>query len=77
MAPVGYSGSKKGMRNDDPLPTSSEVIGALALVRRFCVNVEGCSLACSDSLDHVEKCVLSQAAKLLKQKKMEDYFKRN
>lgn len=63
--------------NDDPLPTSSEVIGALALVRRFCANVEGCGLACSDSLDHVEKCVLSQAAKLLKQKKMEDYFKRN
>lgn len=61
----------------DPLPTSSEVIGALALVQRFCAKVEGCSLACLDSLDHVEKCVLSEAAKLLKQKKIEDYFKHN
>ncbi|KAH6948622.1 hypothetical protein HPB50_025401 [Hyalomma asiaticum] len=60
--------------DDGPLPTSSEVISALALVRRYCVNMEGCGLSCSDSLDNVEACVLSQAAKSLKQKKIQDYF---
>lgn len=60
--------------DDGPLPTSSEVISALALVRRYCVNIEGCGLSCSDSLDNVEACVLSQAAKSLKQKKIQDYF---
>lgn len=58
------------------MPTASEVIDALALVCRFCANVEGCGLSCSDSLDNVEMCVLSQAAKLLKQKKIQDYFVR-
>lgn len=43
--------------NYGPLPTSSEVIGALALVRCFCANAEGCGLSCSDSLDNVGKCV--------------------
>ncbi|KAH6944961.1 hypothetical protein HPB50_006334 [Hyalomma asiaticum] len=60
--------------DDGPLPTSSEVISALAVVRRYCVNMEGCSLSCSDSLDNVGACVLSQAAKSLKQKKIQDYF---
>ncbi|KAH6947508.1 hypothetical protein HPB50_019584 [Hyalomma asiaticum] len=60
--------------DDGPLPTSSEVISALALVRRYCVNMEGSGLSCSDSLDNVEACVLSQAAKSLKQKKIQDYF---
>ncbi|KAH6948239.1 hypothetical protein HPB50_023287 [Hyalomma asiaticum] len=60
--------------DDGPLPTSSEVISALALVRRYCVNMEGCGLSCSDSLDNVEACVLSQAAKSLKQKKIQDSF---
>ncbi|KAH6945936.1 hypothetical protein HPB50_010797 [Hyalomma asiaticum] len=60
--------------DDGPLPTSSEVISALALVRRYCVNMKGCGLSCSDSLDNVEACVLSQAAKSLKQKKIQDYF---
>ncbi|KAH7949130.1 hypothetical protein HPB49_005556 [Dermacentor silvarum] len=60
--------------DDGPLPTSSEVINALALVRRNCVNTEGCGLSCTDSLDNVEACVLSQAAKSLKQKKIQDYF---
>ncbi|KAH6944260.1 hypothetical protein HPB50_002390 [Hyalomma asiaticum] len=60
--------------DNGPLPTSSEVISALALVRRYCVNMEGCGLSCSDSLDNVEACVLSQAAKSLKQKKIRDYF---
>ncbi|KAH6945018.1 hypothetical protein HPB50_006744 [Hyalomma asiaticum] len=60
--------------DDGPLPTSSEVISALALVRRYCVNMEGCGLSCSGSLHNVEACVLSQAAKSLKQKKIQDYF---
>ncbi|KAH7966468.1 hypothetical protein HPB49_016574 [Dermacentor silvarum] len=60
--------------DDGPLPTSSEVISALALVWCYCVNIEGCSLSCSDSLDTVEACVLSQAAKSLKRKKIQDYF---
>ncbi|KAH6941686.1 hypothetical protein HPB50_022613 [Hyalomma asiaticum] len=59
--------------DDGPLPTSSEVMRALALVRRYCVNMGGCDLSCSDS-DNVEACVLSQAAKSLKQKKIQDYF---
>lgn len=54
--------------NDDPLPTSSEVTGSFALVWRFCTNVEGCTLSCSDSLDYVKKCMLSQAVRLLKKK---------
>ncbi|KAH7948638.1 hypothetical protein HPB51_028431 [Rhipicephalus microplus] len=60
--------------DDSPLPTSSEVISALALVQRYCLNGEGCCLSCSDSLDNVEACVLSQAAKSLTQKKIGDYF---
>ncbi|KAH8022484.1 hypothetical protein HPB51_024583 [Rhipicephalus microplus] len=60
--------------DDGPLPTSSEVISALALVRCYCLNVEGCGLSCSDSLDNVEACVLSQAGKSLTQKKIRDYF---
>ncbi|KAH6945990.1 hypothetical protein HPB50_010999 [Hyalomma asiaticum] len=61
--------------DDSPLPTSSEVISALAaLVRRYCVNMEGCGLSCSDLLDNVEVYVLSQAAKSLKQKKIQDHF---
>ncbi|KAH6944333.1 hypothetical protein HPB50_002706 [Hyalomma asiaticum] len=34
--------------DDGPLPTSAEVISALALDRRYCVNMEGCGLSCSD-----------------------------
>ncbi|KAH6947539.1 hypothetical protein HPB50_019684 [Hyalomma asiaticum] len=60
--------------DDGSLPTSSEVTSALALVQHYCVNMEGCGLSCSDSLDNVEACVLSQAAKSLKQKKIQDYF---
>ncbi|KAH8038498.1 hypothetical protein HPB51_001671 [Rhipicephalus microplus] len=69
------SQSDSNMEIDDgPLSTSSEVISALALVRRYCLNVEGCGLSCSDSLDNVEACVLWQAAKSLTQKKIRDYF---
>ncbi|KAH8028546.1 hypothetical protein HPB51_017672 [Rhipicephalus microplus] len=62
--------------DDGSLPTSSEVISALALVRRYCVNVEGYDLSCCDSLDNVEGCLLAQAAKSksLTQKKIRDYF---
>ncbi|KAH8021143.1 hypothetical protein HPB51_012538 [Rhipicephalus microplus] len=45
--------------DDGPLPTSSEVISVLALVRRYCLNVEGCDLSCSDSLDNVEALELN------------------
>ncbi|KAH6945518.1 hypothetical protein HPB50_008829 [Hyalomma asiaticum] len=34
--------------DDGPLPTSAEVISALVLDRRYCVNMEGCGLSCSD-----------------------------
>ncbi|KAH8001171.1 hypothetical protein HPB51_026326 [Rhipicephalus microplus] len=60
--------------DDGPLPTSSEANSALALVRSYCLNVEGGGLSCSDSLDNVEACVLPQAAKSLTQKKIRDYF---
>ncbi|KAH6942676.1 hypothetical protein HPB50_009227 [Hyalomma asiaticum] len=73
VPPMSQSDSNKEI-DDGPLPTSSEVISALALVWRYCVNMEGCGLSCSDSLDNVEACVLSQVAKSLKQKKIQDYF---
>ncbi|KAH8034301.1 hypothetical protein HPB51_022754 [Rhipicephalus microplus] len=70
---TSQSDSNKEIDNG-PLPTFSKVISALVLVRRYCVSVEGCGLSCSDSLDNVEECVLSQAAKSLTQKKIRDYF---
>ncbi|KAH6922350.1 hypothetical protein HPB50_013390 [Hyalomma asiaticum] len=61
--------------DDGLLATSSKGISArYSSVQRYCVNMEGCGLSCPDSLDNVEACVLSQAAKSLKQKKIEDYF---
>ncbi|KAH8034200.1 hypothetical protein HPB51_021870 [Rhipicephalus microplus] len=54
------SHSDSNMEIDDgPLPISSEVISALVLVWRYCLNVEGCGLSCSDSLDNL-KAVLKQ-----------------
>ncbi|KAH8040102.1 hypothetical protein HPB51_009358 [Rhipicephalus microplus] len=73
VSTMSQRGSNKES-DDGPLPASSEVISALVLVRRYCVNVEGCGLSCSDSLDSVEACVLSQAAKSLTQKEIRDYF---
>ncbi|KAH6937075.1 hypothetical protein HPB50_025511 [Hyalomma asiaticum] len=73
MPTTSQSDSNKEI-DDDLLPTYFEVISALALVRRYCMNIEGCGLSCSDSLDYVEACVLSQAAKSVKQKKIQDYF---
>ncbi|KAH7964619.1 hypothetical protein HPB51_027144 [Rhipicephalus microplus] len=64
------SQSDSNMEIDDgPLPTSSEAISAVAFVRRYCLNVEGCGLSCSDSLYNGEACVLSQEAKSLTQNK--------
>lgn len=53
--------------NNDPLPASSKVIDALAIAWRFCTNVEGGTL-------DVQKCVPSQAAKVLKWEKIQNYF---
>lgn len=55
--------------NDNRLPTTSQVTGAFALVRRFFTNVKDCGLSRSDSSHNVEKCVLSWKARLFKQKK--------
>ncbi|KAH6948678.1 hypothetical protein HPB50_025851 [Hyalomma asiaticum] len=74
VVPTTTQGDSNKEIDDGPLPTSSEVISAFALVRRYCVNMEGCGLSCSNSLDNVEACMLSQAAWSLKQKKIQDYF---
>ncbi|KAH6939369.1 hypothetical protein HPB50_017729 [Hyalomma asiaticum] len=49
--------------DDGPLPTSSEVISTLALVRCYCVNMEGCGLSCSGSLENVEACCRRQRSR--------------
>ncbi|KAH6939940.1 hypothetical protein HPB50_022678 [Hyalomma asiaticum] len=73
VSTMSQSDSNKEI-DDGSFPTSSEGISALELVRRYCVNMEGCGLSCSDSLDDMEACVLTQAAKSLKQKKIQGYF---
>ncbi|KAH6924951.1 hypothetical protein HPB50_027022 [Hyalomma asiaticum] len=44
---TSQSDSNKEIDNG-PLPTSAEVISALALDWRYCVNMEGCGFSCSD-----------------------------
>ncbi|XP_065304542.1 tigger transposable element-derived protein 6-like [Dermacentor albipictus] len=55
-------------------PSCSDALNALSVVRRHCESIEGCGLSCSQSLDNVEKCMLNNAFKIKKQKKINDYF---
>lgn len=59
--------------SSDP-PTFSDALHTLSVVRRHCASIEGCGLSCSESLDNIEKCMLNNALKMKKQKKIGDYF---
>ncbi|KAH8034243.1 hypothetical protein HPB51_021956 [Rhipicephalus microplus] len=50
-----------------PLPTSAEVIAALALVRRHCSAIAGTGLSLMDRLDYIEDAVVKHASANKKQ----------
>ncbi|KAH7953954.1 hypothetical protein HPB49_014541 [Dermacentor silvarum] len=58
-----------------PLPTSAEVIAALALVRRHCGAIEGTGLSLVDRLDYIEDAVVKHAIANKKQATLFQYFK--
>ncbi|KAH7985076.1 hypothetical protein HPB49_026612 [Dermacentor silvarum] len=61
--------------DDAPLPTSAEVIAALALVRRHCGAIEGTVLSLVDRLDYIEDAVVKHAIANKKQATLFQYFK--
>ncbi|KAH7941257.1 hypothetical protein HPB49_011352 [Dermacentor silvarum] len=61
--------------DDAPLPTSAEVIAALALVRRHCGVIEGTGLSLVDHLDYIENAVVKHAIANKKQATLFQYFK--
>ncbi|KAH7964803.1 hypothetical protein HPB49_001460 [Dermacentor silvarum] len=61
--------------DDAPLPTSAEVIAALALVRRHCGAIEGTGLLLVDRLDYIEDAVVKHAIANKKQATLFQYFK--
>ncbi|KAH7978628.1 hypothetical protein HPB49_006160 [Dermacentor silvarum] len=61
--------------SSDP-PTCSDALHALSVVCRHCASIEGCVLSFSESLNNVDKCMLNNALKIKKQKKIGDYFSR-
>lgn len=61
--------------DDAPLPTSAEVIAALALVRRHCGAIEGTDLSLVDRLDYIEDAVVKHAIANKKQATLFQYFK--
>lgn len=74
MVPVGHLASALKKGSGPLLKIFYRVQVKVSATRKslagcFFVNVKGCSLSGSASLDKLEKCVLSQAMKLLKQKK--------
>ncbi|KAH6924954.1 hypothetical protein HPB50_027025 [Hyalomma asiaticum] len=68
---AGDSNCEDPMSSD--LPTCSDALPALSVVRRHCASTEGCGLGFSKSLDNVKKRMLNNALKLKKQK-IVDYF---
>lgn len=50
-----------------PLPSSSEAVAAMALLRRYCSAIEGSSLALVDCLDTVKQAVATYAMSSKKQ----------
>lgn len=57
-----------------PLPTCSDALKALDVVRRYCATIEGSGLNCSKCIDTIAKCVLSDAVAKKKHKTICDYF---
>ncbi|KAH8038085.1 hypothetical protein HPB51_021642 [Rhipicephalus microplus] len=58
-----------------PLPTSAEVVAALALVRRHCGAIEGTGLSLMDRLNYIEDAVVKHAMANKKQATLFQYFK--
>lgn len=70
-------GNEETSNNEDsaePLPTCSNALKALDVVRCYCATIEGTGLNCSKCIDTIEKCVLSDALAKKKQKTICDYF---
>lgn len=59
--------------SSDP-PTCSDALHAPSVVGRRCASIEGCGLSCSESIDNIEKCMLNNALKMKKQKKIGIHF---
>ncbi|KAH7986342.1 hypothetical protein HPB49_026018 [Dermacentor silvarum] len=59
--------------SSDP-STYSEALHAPSVVHHHCAPTGGCGLSFFESLNNVEKCMLNNALKMKKQKKMGDYF---
>ncbi|XP_049525764.1 uncharacterized protein LOC125946454 [Dermacentor silvarum] len=57
-----------------PLPTSTETVAVLALVRCYCGAIEGTGLSLVDRLDYVEDAVVKHAVANKKQATMLQYF---
>lgn len=57
-----------------PLPTSTEAVAALALLRRYCGAIEGTGLSLVDRLDYVEDAVVKHAFDNKKQATLQQYF---
>ncbi|XP_065310436.1 uncharacterized protein [Dermacentor albipictus] len=59
-----------------PLPTATEAVAALAVVRRYCGAIEGTGLSLVDRLDYVEDAVVKHTVANMKQAKLLQYFQR-
>ncbi|KAK8772608.1 hypothetical protein V5799_024146 [Amblyomma americanum] len=57
-----------------PLPTATEAVATLALVRRYCGATEGTGLSLVDRLDYVEDTVVKHAVANMKQATLLQYF---
>ncbi|KAH6920919.1 hypothetical protein HPB50_028095 [Hyalomma asiaticum] len=59
------------------LPTSTEAVATLALVRRCCGTIEGTGLSLVDPLDYVENAMAKHAVANKKQATLLQYFQPN
>ncbi|XP_065284462.1 uncharacterized protein [Dermacentor albipictus] len=59
-----------------PLPTATEAVAALAVVRHYCGAIEGTGLSLVDRLDYIEDAVVKHAVANIKQAKLLQYFQR-
>lgn len=60
-----------------PLPSTSEAVAAVALLRRYCSAIEGSGLVLVDCLDTVEQAVTSNALCSKKQATLTQFFRPN
>lgn len=71
------SGQMKTLPKLIPLPTSTEAVSALALVRCYCGAIEGTGLPLVDRLDYAEDAVVKHAVANKKQATLVQYFQPN